>query len=122
MGSDIAEQTDWDRKHYEYPDLPKGYQLTQLENPIVKGGVVNCHREDGSFFSVALEQIHLEEDAGKILRKAGKEIVDLNRAGRALIEIVTKPVIHSIPDVITYLSSIQTLVRALEISHADMEK
>jgi aspartyl-tRNA synthetase len=71
---------DWDRKHYEYPDLPKGFQLTQLEHPIVVGGKIDCIRYDGSEFQVELDHIHLEEDAGKMVHKKGYSLVDFNRA------------------------------------------
>ena len=86
------------------------------------GGEIGCIRSDGSEFHVDLDHIHLEEDAGKLLHKEGYSLVDFNRAGRALIEIVTKPSIRKINDAIVYLESIQNLVRALDISEADMEK
>lgn len=120
--SKILDIIDWDRKHYEYPDLPKWFQLTQLEHPIVMWWEVRCIRNDGTEFSVDLDHIHLEEDAGKLVHKEGYSLVDFNRSGRALIEIVTKPSIKRIDDAIVYLESIQNLVRSLHISEADMEK
>lgn len=120
--SKILDIIDWDRKHYEYPDLPKGFQLTQLEHPIVVWGKIDCIRNDGSEFQVELDHIHLEEDAGKLTHKEWYSLVDFNRAWRALIEIVTTPSIKKINDAIIYLESIQSLVRSLDISEADMEK
>lgn len=120
--SKILDIIDWDRKHYEYPDLPKWFQLTQLEHPIVIGWKIDCIRRDGSEFKVDLDHIHLEEDAGKLVHKEWFSLVDFNRSWRALIEIVTTPSIHKINDVIIYLESIQNLVRSLDISEADMEK
>lgn len=118
----ISEIITRDRKHYQYPDLPKGFQLTQLENPIVKWWIIACLREDWSIFKVPLEQIHLEEDAWKLIHKKDYSLADFNRAGRPLIEIVTKPSIHSIDDAIIYMEYLQKIVRFLKISHADMEK
>lgn len=120
--SKILDIIDWDRKHYEYPDLPKGFQLTQLEHPIVVWGKIDCIRNDGSEFQVELDHIHLEEDAWKLTHKEWYSLVDFNRAWRALIEIVTTPSIKKINDAIVYLESIQSLVRSLDISEADMEK
>ncbi len=120
--SKVLDIIDWDRKHYEYPDLPKWFQLTQLDRPIVVWWEIRCIRNDGSEFDVHLDHIHLEEDAGKLLHKEWYSLVDFNRAGRALIEIVTKPSIKKIDDAVLYLESIQNLVRSLHISEADMEK
>ncbi len=122
LGAKISDIIDRDRKHYEYPDLPKGFQLTQLEHPIVLWWEVSCYRDDGSIFKVLLEQIHLEEDAGKLIHQKEHSLVDFNRAGRALIEIVTKPVIHRIGDAASYWEYLQKIVRSLDISGADMEK
>lgn len=120
--SKILDIIDWDRKHYEYPDLPKWFQLTQLDRPIVVWGEIHCIRNDGTEFSVDLDHVHLEEDAGKLVHKEGYSLVDFNRAWRALVEIVTKPSIKKINDAIVYLESVQNLVRSLGISEADMEK
>ncbi len=113
---------DWDRKHYEYPDLPKGYQITQLENPIVVWGELTCYRLDGSTFTVQIDHIHLEEDTGKFLHEGDHSLLDFNRSGRALVEIVTTPSIRSIDDMSIYFEYLQKTVRALHVSDADMEK
>jgi len=120
--ADISNIITRDRKHYQYPDLPKWFQLTQLENPIIKWWIIKCLRENWSVFEVPLEQIHLEEDAWKLIHKKDYSLVDFNRAGRPLIEIVTKPAIHDIDDAIIYMEYLQKIVRFLDISNADMEK
>lgn len=118
----ITPLIDWDRKHYEYPDLPKGYQITQLEHPIVMDGKVECYRLDGTTFTVEIDHIHLEEDTGKFLHEWDHSLLDFNRSGRALVEIVTTPSIRSIDDMGIYFEYLQKIVRAVDASDADMEK
>lgn len=122
LWSEITKIIDRDRKHYEYPDLPKWFQLTQLDNPIVDWWEVKCFRSDWSTFEVELDHVHLEEDAGKLVHKDKNSFVDFNRAWRALIEIVTTPSIHKIDDTTIYLEYLQKIVRSIWISDADMEK
>ncbi len=117
----IASQTKFDRKHYFYPDLPKGYQITQYNQPLVEGGSVPV-LIDGDVRSFELERIHLEEDAGKLVHWAGGTIVDLNRAGTPLVEIVTKPVFHSPDEARAFLRGLRLIIRRLQISDANMEK
>ncbi len=120
--SEISDIIDRDRKHYEYPDLPKWFQLTQLEHPIVLWWHIDCFRKDWSNFSVELDHIHLEEDAWKLIHKDDYTLVDYNRAGRALVEIVTTPSIHKIEDVAIALESFQKIVRSIGVAEASMEK
>lgn len=122
IGGEITPVVDRDRKHYEYPDLPKGYQITQLDHPIVVWGKVECYRLDGSTFTVEIDHIHLEEDTGKFLHSWDHSLLDFNRSGRALVEIVTKPCIRSIEDMGIYFEYLQKTVIAIDASFADMEK
>lgn len=112
----------WDRKHYEYPDLPKNFQLTQFNFPIIKSGIVSCYREDGSTFSVELEQVHIEEDAAKLVHEKNNSLVDFNKGGVPLIEVVTKPCMRNIRDAATYAQYLQRIVQNLKISEANLEK
>ena len=112
----------WDRKHYEYPDLPKNFQLTQFQRPIIPDGKVECYRNDGTIFIVELEQVHIEEDAAKLLHERHATLVDFNKSGVPLIEVVTKPCIHSIQDAPIYAQYLQRIVQNLKISEANLEK
>jgi aspartyl-tRNA(Asn)/glutamyl-tRNA(Gln) amidotransferase subunit B len=122
--SDISRYNIFDRKNYFYPDLPKGYQITQDKTPICLGGYVAIKTKDGQEKNIALNRIHLEEDAGKSMHLAGETetLVDLNRAGTALIEIVTEPVIKSSEEASAYLAEVRKLVRYLEICDGNMEE
>jgi aspartyl-tRNA synthetase len=112
----------WDRKHYEYPDLPKNFQLTQFQKPIIPDGKVDCYRNDGTTFTVELEQVHIEEDAAKLVHERNVTLVDFNKSGVPLIEVVTKPCIHRIQDASTYAQYLQRIVQNLKISGANLEK
>ena len=112
------------RKNYFYPDLPKGYQISQYELPIVCGGAVDIVLEDGSFKRIGVTRAHLEEDAGKSLHEglAGLTGVDLNRAGTPLIEIVSEPHMRSAREAVAYLKKVHTLVRYLAICDGNMQE
>jgi aspartyl-tRNA synthetase len=112
----------WDRKHYEYPDNPKNIQITQFHNPVIPDGQVSCFRNDGSLFTVELTQVHIEEDAAKLVHEKTISLVDFNKAGVPLIEIVTEPCIRNIEDASTYAQYIQRIVQNLKISEANLEK
>ncbi|TXD48089.1 bifunctional amidotransferase subunit GatB/aspartate--tRNA ligase AspS [Polaribacter sp. IC073] len=116
------EVTSWDRKHYEYPDNPKNIQITQFHNPVIPDGNVSCYRNDGSEFTVSLTQTHIEEDAAKLMHEKKISLVDFNKAGVPLIEIVTDPCIRNIEDASTYAQYIQRIVQNLGISEANLEK
>lgn len=121
--SQIAPEVLFDRKNYFYPDLPKGYQITQDRIPICKGGNIHI-RSNHSDKRIALNRIHLEEDAGKLMHDSSKNgtLIDFNRAGTALIEIVTEPVLHSGDEAYAFLYEIRRLVRCLGISDGNMEE
>ncbi len=114
----------FDRKNYFYPDLPKGYQITQDKTPICRGGVIPIKLADGSFKEIGLTRIHIEEDAGKSIHTADDTdtLVDFNRAGVPLIEIVSEPEITSAEEAYSYLTEVRKLVRYLEICDGNMEE
>ncbi len=120
-GSTIRPRCRFARKHYFYPDLPKGYQISQYDEPLCEHGAVEVWL-GGVRRSIALERIHLEEDAGKNQHHGATSLVDLNRAGVPLIEVVTAPVMRSAEEAAEYMRSLHRLVRWLGISEADMEK
>lgn len=116
------ETISWDRKHYEYPDNPKNIQITQFHNPIIPDGQVSCYRNDGSQFTVNLSQVHIEEDAAKLMHEKQVSLVDFNKAGVPLIEVVTTPCIRHIEDASIYAQYLQRIVQNLKISEANLEK
>ncbi len=127
VNSKIPETTRWDRKNYFYPDLPAGYQISQWENPVVEGGIINFlieNKTTGEFIpsSVILTRAHLEADAGKMLHVGTKSLVDYNRSACPLIEIVTEPVLTSSEQAMAFITELQLLVRRIGISDADLEK
>lgn len=121
--SEINRFNIFDRKNYFYPDLPKGYQLTQDRTPICKGGRIAIKLKDGTQ-EVPLNRIHIEEDAGKSihLNEETDTLVDFNRAGVPLIEIVTEPAMHSSEEAHAFLAEVRKLVRYLEICDGNMEE
>lgn len=114
LGGTLANKTSFDRKNYFYPDIPKGYQISQYKFPLVSGGSLN---------GVAVTRVHLEEDTGTSLHDKGKySLLDFNRAGVPLMELVTEPVIHSAKDAAGFARELQLLLRYLGASDANMEK
>ena len=124
LGAKINVWSRFDRKNYFYPDLPQGYQISQFKDPIVGEGVLTVERDDGSTFQVGIERLHLEQDAGKSIHDMDPDTtyVDLNRAGTALMEIVSKPDLRSPEDAAAYVRTLRQLVRHLGTSDGDMEK
>jgi aspartyl-tRNA(Asn)/glutamyl-tRNA(Gln) amidotransferase subunit B len=122
--SEITRRNIFARKNYFYPDLPKGYQVTQDKNPICVGGFVPISLANGDKKDVALTRIHMEEDAGKSIHLAGEidTLVDFNRAGVPLIEIVTEPDMRSSEEAYNLLTEIKKLVKYLEICDGNMEE
>ena len=123
-GSDITRRTVFDRKNYFYPDLPKGYQISQDKAPICVGGAVHVTLKSGEERTLQLHHIHLEEDAGKSIHAEGEPdtLLDYNRAGTPLIEIVTEPVMRSAEEAGACLAEIRRLVRYLGICDGNMEE
>jgi len=122
--SEITRFNIFSRKNYFYPDLPKGYQITQDKGPICVGGIVPIELADGSKKEVQLNRIHMEEDAGKSIHLAGETdtLVDFNRAGTPLIEIVTDPDLRTSEEAYVFLAEIKKLVKYLEICDGNMEE
>jgi aspartyl-tRNA(Asn)/glutamyl-tRNA(Gln) amidotransferase subunit B len=120
----IARTSVFARKNYFYPDLPKGYQISQYELPIVAGGALEIVLEDGSRKRIGITRAHLEEDAGKSLHEGlpGVSGIDLNRAGTPLIEIVSEPEMRSAKEAVAYMKKVHTLVRYLEICDGNMQE
>ena len=114
----------FDRKNYFYPDLPAGYQISQYKDPIVGEGEVEVEKEDGSSFVVRIERLHLEQDAGKSIHDLDPNwtYVDLNRAGTALMEIVSRPDIRSAEGAAAYVKKLRSILRYLGACDGDMEK
>jgi aspartyl-tRNA(Asn)/glutamyl-tRNA(Gln) amidotransferase subunit B len=120
----IATHSVFARKNYFYPDLPKGYQISQYELPIVANGAIDIVLEDGTAKRIGVTRAHLEEDAGKSLHEgiAGMTGIDLNRAGTPLVEIVSEPDLRSAKEAVTYMKKVHTLVRYLEICDGNMQE
>ncbi len=114
INAEIADYTEWDRKNYFYPDIPKGYQISQYKYPLVRGGNIR---------GIDITRIHLEEDTGTSVHDRGEySLINYNRAGVPLMELVTEPVIHSAKDAVDFAKELQLLLRYLGASEANMEK
>ena len=124
IGAKINQRSIFARKNYFYPDLPKGYQISQFETPIVQGGGLTITLDDGTTKFIELTRAHLEEDAGKSVHNEfdGASGVDLNRAGTPLLEIVTEPVMRSGKEAIAYAKTLHNLVRYLDICDGNMQE
>ncbi|MCE9643636.1 Asp-tRNA(Asn)/Glu-tRNA(Gln) amidotransferase subunit GatB [Candidatus Parcubacteria bacterium] len=113
VGGTLADFTEFDRKNYFYPDIPKGYQISQYKYPLVKGG---------KLAGVDITRIHLEEDTARTIHKDDRSLVDYNRAGVPLMELVTEPVMHDVATVVAFAKELQLLLRALGAGEANMDK
>ena len=119
----ISKISDCSRKHYFYPDTPKNYQITQGDLPICKNGFIPIEDSKGSIKKIGLFRIHIEEDAGKVIHgKNNKSLVDLNRSGVPLLEIVSKPEMKTSDEAKAYLMRLHSILRYLDISDANMDK
>jgi aspartyl-tRNA(Asn)/glutamyl-tRNA(Gln) amidotransferase subunit B len=128
LGCEIAPVCKWDRKNYFYPDSPKNYQISQYDQPICKGGVVEIELPGssrnvmGEHKRIPLTRIHLEEDVGKLNHTGRESLIDYNRAGTPLMEIVSEPAMHSGEEAFAYLTALRTVMIYGGISDCDMEK
>jgi len=124
IGATIARRSIFARKNYFYPDLPKGYQISQYEHPVVSRGSLNVLLDDGTAKTIGVTRAHLEEDAGKSLHEGlpNASGIDLNRAGTPLLEIVSEPDMRSAKEAVAYMKKIHTLVRYLEICDGNMQE
>ncbi len=122
-GCTISEHSVFARKNYFYPDLPKGYQISQFDEPFCTGGKITVTKKDGTVKDILMTRIHLEEDAGKSIHDQSDETkVDLNRSGVPLIEIVSEPVITDAEEAVLYLAAIRQIVQYLGICDGNMEE
>lgn len=113
IGGTLADYTEFDRKSYFYPDIPKGYQISQYEHPLVSGGMLA---------NIAITRVHLEEDTARSSHEGGSSLIDFNRAGVPLMELVTEPVIHDAKAAGEFARELQLLLRTLGASEANLEK
>ena len=124
VNADINKNSRFDRKHYFYPDLPQGYQITQFYEPIIRNGKLKIKLENGKEKTIRIHEAHIEQDAGKLIhdKDATHSYVDYNRSGVPLIEIVTEPDFEDPEEVVVYLKSLPAILRAVDASLADLEK
>jgi aspartyl-tRNA(Asn)/glutamyl-tRNA(Gln) amidotransferase subunit B len=122
VNATVHKRSIFNRKNYFYPDLPKGYQISQFEIPIVENGELSIDLKDGSQKHIGITRAHLEEDAGKNTHHGDESHVDLNRAGTPLLEIVSEPDIKNSDEAVSYLKKLHSIVRYLDISDANMQE
>jgi len=124
VGSQINQTSIFDRKNYFYPDLPKGYQITQMDLPIVLGGTIDIETDEGNKKTINITRAHLEEDAGKSIHDEfeGYSAIDLNRAGTPLLEIVSEPEISNAKEAVAYMKALHQLVTFLDVSDGNMSQ
>ena len=124
IDAEINKNARFDRKHYFYPDLPQGYQITQFYEPIIRNGKLRIKLENGKEKIIRIHEAHIEQDAGKLIhdKDATHSYIDYNRSGVPLIEIVTEPDFEDPEEVVVYLKSLQAILRAVNASLADLEK
>lgn len=121
LNCEIATVTKWDRKNYHYPDLPKGYQISQFDMPLCRNGWIEVESEELGRRRIGIRRVHLEEDTGRLAHTEGKSLVDYNRSGVPLIEIVSEPDIRSAEEGRQYLQKLRTLIRYIGVGSGDLE-
>ncbi len=121
LGCEVAKYCRWDRKNYFYPDLPKAWQITQYDLPIAKNGVLE-YDFCGKNKKVRIERIHLEEDAGKLIHRDGVTYIDYNRCGVPLMEIVTKPDLHTPEEAVAFLTELKNVIKYIGVSDVKMQE
>ena len=121
LNAEISPYLMFDRKNYYYPDLPKGFQITQMTKPLGKNGYLEIMNEEGTK-KIYIHQIHIEEDAASLDHKEDYSVINYNRVGVPLVEIVTEPCIESVDEAINFLETLRNVIRYLNISDADQTK
>ena len=121
FGCQIQEYTKFDRKNYFYPDLPKNYQISQFDLPLSRNGYLDIYSQ-GAPKRIGITRVHLEEDAGKLIHETEVSLVDFNRSGIPLLEIVSQPDLNSPQEAFDYLTSLKSIIEYLDVSDCDMEK
>ncbi len=122
LGCNLSQRTLFDRKNYFYPDMPKNYQITQFHDPVGRDGKIEFQAHDGTIKTIRIHDVHLEEDAGKMIHAGDMSLCDYNRAGYSLLEVVTEPDLTSGEDAEAFLLSFQRLVRYLGVSDGNMDE
>jgi aspartyl-tRNA(Asn)/glutamyl-tRNA(Gln) amidotransferase subunit B len=122
LNCEVAPESKFDRKNYFYPDLPKGYQISQYDLPLCKNGCLDIVLENGETKRIRINRVHMEEDTAKLYHSDGKTLVDFNRAGVPLIELVTEPDINSADEAKRFCQELQLILKYLDVSGANMEK
>ncbi len=123
VGADVQLEQKFDRKNYFYPDLPKGYQISQYDKPLAWGGSIQVQSETGELRTIGIERLHLEEDTAKLKHAAdGTTLADFNRAGAPLVELVSKPDMRTPQEAKAFVQALQQLCRYIGASRADLEK
>jgi aspartyl-tRNA(Asn)/glutamyl-tRNA(Gln) amidotransferase subunit B len=122
MGADVQPISYFDRKNYFYPDLPKGYQISQYDMPLARGGYLELPMPEGYTRRAEIYKLHIEEDAGKTINEDGHRLIDFNRCGVPLVEMVTSPDLRSVDEAAQFVIRLRQLLRWLNVSEADMEK
>ena len=117
----IAQVTKWDRKNYHYPDLPKGYQISQYDMPLCENGWIEVETEERGKQRIGIRRVHLEEDTGRLTHVPGKSLVDYNRSGMPLMEIVSEPDIRTPEEGRQYLQKLRTIIRYTGVGSGDLE-
>ena len=122
LNCEVKETSKFDRKHYFYADLPKGYQISQYDEPLGLHGHLDITSEAGETKTFRLRRVHLEEDTGKLIHSGNESLIDFNRSSVPLVEIVTEADFHNSDDVKRFLEELQVIIRYLDVANADMEK
>lgn len=117
----IAQVTKWDRKNYHYPDLPKGYQISQFDMPLCENGWIDVETKERGKRRIGIRRVHLEEDTGRLAHVSGKSLVDYNRSGMPLMEIVSEPDIRTPQEGRQYLQKLRTIIRYTGVGSGDLE-
>src|SRR3989344_2533414 len=122
LGCSVSEESRFERKNYFYPDLPKGFQISQYRWPLTRAGVIEVSDSHGNKREIRVNRVHMEEDTGKLTHQGDFTLIDYNRSGVPLVEIVTEPDFRDSEEIRDYAKKLQQICRYLGVSNADMER